>query len=128
MHVMVGLLNSKPAHKSKYYPVHKDITDLGRWEISMLTFIEETPLYFRPCFFRKTAFGWAVTIIIGLMVRSAMIGITSALDSVLYNNMGHFSVQTPGNRKTSSLHKTRTFPDMRLQNRYPAGHSCPVTG
>ena len=61
----------------------------------MLRFIENILLCFRPCFSRKAAFGWFVTIIAGLMVRSDMPGITSvirglALDPALYSSMGHF--------------------------------------
>ena len=61
----------------------------------MLNFIENILLCFRPCFSRKSAFGWFVTIIVGLMVRSDMLGITSVicdlvLDPALYSSMGHF--------------------------------------
>lgn len=61
----------------------------------MFTFIEKILLCFRPCFSRRAAFGWAVTIIVGLMVRSDMLGVTSvirdlSLDPALYNSMMHF--------------------------------------
>lgn len=61
----------------------------------MLRFIEDILLCFRPCFSRKSAFGWFVTIIVDLMVRSDMLGITSvirdlSLDPALYSSMGHF--------------------------------------
>ena len=61
----------------------------------MLKFIENILLCFRPCFSRKAAFSWFVTIIVGFMVRSDMLGITSvirdlALNPALYNNMEHF--------------------------------------
>ena len=60
----------------------------------MFTFIEKILLCFRPCFSRNAAFGWAVTIIVGLMVRSDMLGVTSvirdlSLDPALYNSMMH---------------------------------------
>lgn len=52
-------------------------------------------LCFCPCFSKKSAFSWFVTIIIGLMIRSDMFGSTSVirdlfLDSTLYNSMMHF--------------------------------------
>lgn len=61
----------------------------------MLKFIEDILLCFRPCFSRKAAFGWFVTIIVGFMIRSDMLGITSvirdlSLDPMGYNSMGHF--------------------------------------
>lgn len=61
----------------------------------MLKFINEILSCFRPCFSRKAAFGCFATIIIGLMVRSDSLGITSiirdlALDPSLYHCMGHF--------------------------------------
>lgn len=61
----------------------------------MLKFINEILLCFRPCFSRKAAFGWFVTIITGLMVRSDSLGITSiirdlVLNPSLYNCMEHF--------------------------------------
>lgn len=57
----------------------------------MFTFIEKFLLCFRPCFFRRAAFGWAVS----LMVRSDMLRITSmihdlSLDPALYNSKMHF--------------------------------------
>lgn len=61
----------------------------------MFTFIEMILSCFRSCFSRKVAFSWFVTIIVGLMVRSDMLGITSvirdlSLDPALYNSMMHF--------------------------------------
>lgn len=61
----------------------------------MFIFIEKILLCFPPCFSRRAAFGWAVTIIVGLMVRSDMPGIASvirdlSLDPALYNSMMHF--------------------------------------
>ena len=61
----------------------------------MLRSIEDILLRFRPCFSRGAAFAWSVTIIVGLMVRSDTLGITSvirglALDPALYNSMAHF--------------------------------------
>lgn len=58
-------------------------------------FIEDILSCFRPCFSRKAAFSWFVTIIAGFMVRSYMLGITSvirdlALNPALYNSMEHF--------------------------------------
>lgn len=61
----------------------------------MLRFIEDILLCFRPCFSRKVAFSWSVTVIVGFMVHSDMLGITSvirdlALDPALYNSTEHF--------------------------------------
>ncbi len=61
----------------------------------MLKFIKDILLCFRTCFSRKASFGWFVTIIVGFMVRSDMLGITSvirdlALKPALYSSMGHF--------------------------------------
>ncbi len=61
----------------------------------MLKFIENILLCFRTCFSRKSSFSWSVTIIVGFMVRSDMLGIASvirdlALDPALYNSMDHF--------------------------------------
>ena len=61
----------------------------------MFTFIEEILLCFLSCFSRKTVFGWFATIIVGFMVRSDLLGITSVirglvLDPALYNSMEHF--------------------------------------
>ncbi len=61
----------------------------------MLSFIEEVLICFRSCFSRKAAYGWFVTIVVGLMVRSDTLGITSiirdlALNPAVYNSMEHF--------------------------------------
>ncbi len=67
----------------------------GRWEGHMLEFINEILLSFHTCFSRKAAFGWFVTIVIGFMVRSDSLGVTSvirdlALDPALYLSLEHF--------------------------------------
>lgn len=92
---MVKLPNPKPTHGPECYPVYKDNIDSGRWEVPMLRSIEDILLCFRPCFSRKAAFSWFVTIIVGFIVRSDVLGITSvirdlALDPALYNSMEHF--------------------------------------
>lgn len=61
----------------------------------MLKFIEDILSCFRPCFSRKAAFAWFVTIVVGFMIRSDTLGVTSvirdlALDPALYNSMVHF--------------------------------------
>ena len=61
----------------------------------MLEFIDKILLVFRPCFSREAAFGWFVTIVLGIMVRSDSLGGTSiirdlALDPALYASMAHF--------------------------------------
>lgn len=54
---MVKLLNPKPAHKPKCYPVYKDITDPGRWEMSMYTLIKKFCYVFAPVFPKKPLLG-----------------------------------------------------------------------
>ena len=112
---MVKLSNPKPTHKPECYPAYKDNIDSGRWEVPMLNFIENILLCFRPCFSRKSAFGWFVTIIVDLMVRSDMLGITSVIrDLALDPAWDISSGQTPGSGKASSLHGSRLSPALRL--------------
>lgn len=61
----------------------------------MLEFIDKILMVFRPCFSREAAFGWFVTIVLGIMARSDSLGATSiirdlALDPALYASMAHF--------------------------------------
>ena len=41
--------------------------------------IEQLLKEFRPCFSRKVAFGWFVTVIVGFMLRSDQLGVTSVI-------------------------------------------------
>lgn len=41
--------------------------------------IEQLLREFRPCFSRKAAFGWFVTVIVGFMLRSDQLGVTSVI-------------------------------------------------
>ena len=61
----------------------------------MINFIENILCHFESCFSRKAAFRWFVTIIIGLMLRSDKLGVTSvirdlALSPGCYDSMLHF--------------------------------------
>ncbi len=61
----------------------------------MMNFIENVLCHFESCFSRKAAFRWFVTIIIGLMLRSDKLGVTSvirdlALSPGCYDSMLHF--------------------------------------
>lgn len=61
----------------------------------MLNFIEKVLCHFESCFSRKAAFHWFVVIIIGLMLRSDKLGVTSiirdlALAPGCYDSMLHF--------------------------------------
>lgn len=61
----------------------------------MLRFINDILLSFSPCFSRTAAFGWFVVIVIGFMVRSDPLGVTSvirdlALDPRVYPCLIHF--------------------------------------
>lgn len=61
----------------------------------MLEFVNHILLCFRSCFSRKAAFEWFVTVVVGFMVRSDSLGITSiirdlALQPWLYHSMDHF--------------------------------------
>ncbi|MEI7028459.1 transposase, partial [Paenibacillus sp. y28] len=63
--------------------------------ITMLTFMNTILLAFRSCFSRKSTFGWFVTIVVGLMLRSDHAGVTSivrdlALKSRYYESLIHF--------------------------------------
>jgi hypothetical protein len=61
----------------------------------MIKFINETLSEFRACFSRKASFEWFIVIIIGLIIRSDHLGITSilrdlALPARCYESMIHF--------------------------------------
>lgn len=61
----------------------------------MLEFVNNILSRFRSCFSRSAAFNWFVTIVIGFMVRSDSLGITSiirdlALQPCLYHSLDHF--------------------------------------
>jgi len=61
----------------------------------MLTFIHEILFSFYPCFSRAAAFEWFVVVVIGFMVRSDSLGITSiirdlSLNPSLYLCLEHF--------------------------------------
>ena len=61
----------------------------------MLKFIEKVLCHFEPCFSRKGAFHWFVVIIIGLIVRTDHLGVTSvvrdlALAPGCYDSILHF--------------------------------------
>jgi len=61
----------------------------------MLKFMNEVLSAFRVCFTRTAAFEWFVVIVVGLMVRSDHLGMTSvvrelALDPRHYESMLHF--------------------------------------
>ena len=61
----------------------------------MFRFIEKILVGFRPCFSRRAAFRWFVVVIVGLMLRSDRLGVTSiirdlALDPSGYESLIHF--------------------------------------
>lgn len=61
----------------------------------MLKFINEILSVFRKCFSRAAAYEWFVVVVVGLMVRSDHLGVTSimrdlALDSRHYESLLHF--------------------------------------
>ena len=61
----------------------------------MFRFIEQILDGFRPCFSRRAAFRWFVVVIVGLMLRSDRLGVTSiirdlALDPSGYESLIHF--------------------------------------
>ena len=61
----------------------------------MLKFIDTILIQFRSCFSRIAAFEWFVVTVVGLMVRSDHLGVTSiirdlSLSSRLYESMIHF--------------------------------------
>ena len=65
------------------------------YHTTMLNFIENILCHFRPCFSRKAAFHWFVTITIGFMLRSDKLGVTSvirdlALNPACYDSLLHF--------------------------------------
>ena len=72
----------------------------------MMNFIENVLCHFESCFSRKAAFRWFVTIIIGLMLRSDKLGVTSvirdlALSPGCYDSMLHFSGHPHGRWRKS---------------------------
>lgn len=116
---MVKLSDQKPTHcRSLCYPIYKDNIDSGRWEVTMLKFIEDILLCFRTCFSRKAVFSWSVTLIVGFMIHSDMLGITSvirdlSLNPARYNSMEHFFHETLRSGRTSLLHRPGPSPAMR---------------
>ena len=61
----------------------------------MMNFINKVLCHFESCFSRKASFGWFVTIILGLMLRSDKLGITSVIRDLAlcpgcYGSMIHF--------------------------------------
>jgi len=61
----------------------------------MMNFINKVLCHFEFCFSRKASFGWFVTIILGLMLRSDKLGITSVIRDLAlcpgcYGSMIHF--------------------------------------
>ena len=51
----------------------------------MLKFISEILLSFYPCFSRTAAFEWFVVIVLGFMVRSDSLGVTSVIRDLALN-------------------------------------------
>ena len=58
----------------------------------MLKFIDSILLLFRSCFHRFAAFKWFVVIIIGLMIRSDSLGVTSVIRDLTLNPRGYESM------------------------------------
>ncbi|MET1247711.1 transposase [Sporolactobacillus sp. STCC-11] len=58
----------------------------------MLKFIDSVLLFFRSCFHRFATFQWFVVIIIGLMIRSDCLGITSVIRDLSLNPKGYESM------------------------------------
>lgn len=61
----------------------------------MLKFVNDILLRFRPCFSRHSAFEWFVTVVVGFMIRSDSLGITSiirdlSLQPWFYHSLDHF--------------------------------------
>ncbi len=61
----------------------------------MWTWLDDTLMKFKPCFSRKASFSWFIIIIIGLMIRSEHLGITSIIRELnimpsLYTSLIHF--------------------------------------
>lgn len=78
-------------------------------KVLMIKFIDKIILEFRACFTRKSAFKWFAVIVIGFMLRSDSMGVTSVirdmcLNEGLYATMMHFfrasSWTVPGVFKT----------------------------
>lgn len=73
----------------KVYPISERLT------IPMLKYIDSILGEFRPCFSRKETFHWFVIVIIGLMLRSDQLGLTSimrdlALPAHCYETLIHY--------------------------------------
>jgi hypothetical protein len=51
----------------------------------MLKFVNDILSAFRPCFSRNAAYEWFVVIIMGLMVRSDHLGVTSIIRDLMLN-------------------------------------------
>jgi hypothetical protein len=61
----------------------------------MLTFIDEILNRFRPCFSRNAAFQWFVILVVGLLLRTDQLGVTSVIRDLclspsVYETMLHF--------------------------------------
>jgi len=56
-----------------------DNIKFGRREAPMFEFLNTILLRFRPCFSRKAAFDWFVILIVGFLVRSDTLGVTSVI-------------------------------------------------
>jgi len=61
----------------------------------MIEFIDEILTHFKPCFSRNTTYQWFVVVIIGFMLRSDTLGVTSIIRDLaiaprLYETMLHF--------------------------------------
>jgi hypothetical protein len=71
---------------------HKKITGVGN---KMLKLIDRILRQFRICFKREEAFSWFVIIVVGIMVRADMRGVSSivgclGLDPSYYESMVHY--------------------------------------
>ncbi|WP_262393673.1 transposase, partial [Sporolactobacillus inulinus] len=64
----------------------------SRLTSAMLKFIDSLLLLFRSCFHRFAAFKWFVVLIIGLMIRSDCLGITSVIRDLSLNPKGYESM------------------------------------
>src|SRR5690606_12417067 len=81
------------ADRRKGYSV--SLPDFVTIDHTMLKFMNEILSVFRSCFSRAAAYEWFVVIVVGLMVRSDHLGVTSivrdlALDPRHYESMHHF--------------------------------------
>lgn len=92
----------------------------------MLQRIDSLLLYFRPCFSRQATFHWFVVIILGLMVRSDCLGITSIIRDLSlhprsYETLIHFfrsSAWSLESLRQTWLHVVqRVAPLFRMQGR-----------